>query len=64
MNIATEETKPIIAADKWSDMTLNELLEQKSIMLNRIFALYDMKKDPALLNQGLEKLETLIQTRL
>lgn len=59
-------TTPLIDRDRWKLMTFVELTDQRNIMMDRYYALIEMKK-PELAKAilaGAEELETIIMTKL
>lgn len=61
----TPETENLVSADKWQEMTVNELYEQKMILQNRIFASSEMKNRSVMtqLQRGMVQLEAIIQQK-
>lgn len=61
--ISTRNTA--VNADQWSDMTLDELIQQKSVMLDRLsFAIH--RKDTRLtttIQEGVDRIEAIILSK-
>lgn len=52
-----------IDSSRWPEMTLNELLDQRTILTNRIFAAQNNTSVVTQMKRGLAALEGLIQER-
>lgn len=54
-----------VKPDQWSDMSFDQLMEQKSVMLDRyeFFISKGYKEPAALIVQGIEKIDAIIFSR-
>lgn len=58
-----QPTTVVPSADSWDTLTVNQLIETKNTMMNRLFAFSNKPEIARVLQQGIARLDALISLR-